>query len=505
MTKEIANGQQVQTVAQTRKKNYAIEFWRFFFAIAITGYHIGTILAPRAMKGIINAASWMAGAGEILFVFTLTAGYFLVKHFKRLQANPEYAARSASGRAWEYLWDRIKALLPVLALGIILGITSVAIFQEETFAHAMYSTFNGLWEFLGLYSAGYGAAYGQANGAMWFISGLLICSYFIYWSMCKCEDKFAGFWAPFFFVFLGGWWAWNGTRASQVAWSTFGIQNASNPAVIGKPVTNAVIGFNNGLLFVLVGMCGGVILYYAIEKLKNLKYNVVTKVILTIVYLAVAALLVAYTINPTWFNAAYSVTNFTGAETISRWTVHLLCILLVGLTLLEKDYITALLNNRYTGKVLTFLGGCALYIYMLHMPFIYFYVNIRGKAPTTPYSWAEVFWVVSAVSTVLGCVVKVLMDKFVLKKGKKPAVANAVVAEAQKEEVNAAPAKKAPAKKAVAPKAETKQAPAKKVEAKAPVKKAAPAAKPVAKAPAKKVEAKKAPAKTAAKTTKKTK
>lgn len=531
MTKEIVQEQQVQTVAQTRKKNYAIEFWRFFFAIAITGYHIGTIMPMpvNGMAGILVASDWMKGAGEILFVFTLTAGYFLVKHFKRLQANPEYASRSASGRAWEYLWDRIKALLPVLALGIILGIISVATFKEATFAHAMYSVFNGLWEFLGLYSAGFGAAYGQANGAMWFISGLLICSYFIYWSMCKCEDKFAGFWAPFFFVFLGGWWAWNGTRASQVAWSTFGVQNAANPAVIGTPVTNAVIGFNNGLLFVLVGMCGGVILYYAIEKLKTLKYNVATKVILTLVYALVATLLVLYTINPTWFEAAFSITNFNGEATMSRWAVHLLCILLVGLTLLEKDYITQVLNNRYTGKVLSFLGGCALYIYMLHMPFIYFYVEMRGKSPTTPYSWAEVFWVVTIVSTVLGCVVKVLMDKFVLKKGKAKAVVaaqapvtesveevQAPVAKAE-EKATKAPAKK-PAQKKVAPKTETakapvkkaepkqvevKKAPAKKVEpAKAPAKKAEPAkapAKAATKAPAK------APAKSAAKTTKKTK
>lgn len=525
MTKEIVQGQQVQTVAQTRKKNYAIEFWRFFFAIAITGYHIGTILAPRAMRGIINASNWMAGAGEILFVFTLTAGYFLVKHFKRLQANPEYASRSASGRSWEYLWDRIKALLPVLALGIILGIISVATFQGETFAHAAYSTFNGLWEFLGLYSAGFGAAYGQANGAMWFISGLLICSYIIYWGMCKCEDKFAGFWAPFIFVFLGGWWAWNGTRASQVAWSTFGVQNASNPAVIGTPVTNAVIGFNNGLLFVLVGMCGGVLLCYAVEKLKTLKYNVVSKVLLTILYLAVAVVLVIYTLNPTIIDASFNITNNAVGGAISRWTVHLLCILLVGLTLLEKDYITQLLNNKYTGKVLSFLGGTALYIYMLHMPFIYFYVELRGKAPATPYSWAEVFWVVSAVSTVLGCAVKVLMDEFVLKKGKKAKVvaAEAPVTEPSVEEkvVEAKPAKKASAKKPaakveakkqVAPKAKVApaKAPAKKAEVKAPVK----AAKAPAKAPAKKVEVKKAPAKkpvakapakAATKTTKKTK
>ena len=433
MTKEIVNEQpvetqQVQTVAQKKsERNHAIEFWRFFFAIAILGYHIGTILAPRTMAGIIESATWMAGAGEILFVFTLTAGYFLVKHFKRLQANPEYAARKASGRAWEYLWGRIKALLPVLALGIILGVISVAIFQESSFAVAINSVFNGLWEFLGLYSAGYPAAYSQANGAMWFISGLLICSYIIYWAMCKNEDLFAGFIAPFLFVFLGGWWAWNGTRASQAAFSTFGEQYSTNPSVTGSAVSTGVIGFNNGLLFVLIGMCGGVLIYYAVEKLKKLKYNVTAKVFLTILYLIVAVLIVMFTIQPEWLAGEYIINNSVASGEVPsvvtnnwtyRTTIHLLCIILVTLTLLGKDYVTALLNNKYTAKVLDYLGGSALYIYMLHMPFIYFYVEIRGKAPATPYSWAEVFWVVTAISVVLGCVVKYLMDKFVIRKNK---------------------------------------------------------------------------------------
>ena len=433
MTKEIVNEQpvetqQVQTVAQKKsERNHAIEFWRFFFAIAILGYHIGTILAPRAMAGIIEAATWMAGAGEILFVFTLTAGYFLVKHFKRLQANPEYASRTASGRAWEYLWGRIKALLPVLALGIILGVIAVAIFQESTFAVAINSVFNGLWEFLGLYAAGYPAAYSQANGAMWFISGLLICSYIIYWAMCKNEDVFAGFIAPFLFVFLGGWWAWNGTRASQAAFSTLGEQYSTNPSVTGSAVSTGVIGFNNGLLFVLIGMCGGVIIYYAVEKLKKLNYNIASKVILTIVYLAVAVLIVMFTIQPDWLAGEYVINNSAASGDVPsvvtnnwtyRTTIHLLCIVLVTLTLLGKDYVTALLNNKFTAKVLDYLGGSALYIYMLHMPFIYFYVEIRGKNPATPYSWAEVFWVVTAISVVLGCVVKYLMDKFVIKKNK---------------------------------------------------------------------------------------
>ena len=433
MTKEIVNEQpvetqQVQTVAQKKsERNHAIEFWRFFFAIAILGYHIGTILAPRTMAGIIEAATWMAGAGEILFVFTLTAGYFLVKHFKRLQANPEYASRTASGRAWEYLWGRIKALLPVLALGIILGVIAVAIFQESTFAVAINSVFNGLWEFLGLYAAGYPAAYSQANGAMWFISGLLICSYIIYWAMCKNEDVFAGFIAPFLFVFLGGWWAWSGTRASQAAFSTLGEQYSTNPSVTGSAVSTGVIGFNNGLLFVLIGMCGGVIIYYAVEKLKKLNYNIATKVMLTIVYLAVAVLIVMFTIQPEWLAGEFIINNSVASGDVPsvvtnnwtyRTTIHLLCIVLVTLTLLGKDYVTALLNNKYTAKVLDYLGGSALYIYMLHMPFIYFYVEIRGKNPATPYSWAEVFWVVTAISVVLGCVVKYLMDKFVIRKNK---------------------------------------------------------------------------------------
>lgn len=401
---------------KANKRNVAIEFWRFFFAIAILGYHIGVILAPRAMNGIIEPSNWMAGAGEILFVFTLTAGYFLAKHFKRLQKDTEYQKETASKRAWQYLWGRIKALVPVLALGIILGIISVAAFNGTTPKETLLSLLNGLWEFLGLYSAGFPATFGQANGAMWFISGLLICSYFLYYGMCKDEDKTSGLIVPAIFVFLGGWWAWNGTRAAQVAWSTFGIQQATNPAVIGTPITDAVIGFNNGLLFVLVGMCGGILLYYAIEKLKTLKYGTTQKVLLTLLYAAVATLLVIYTINPTFISGAYNITNNTTGGNLSRWTVHLLCILLVGLTLLEKDGITQLLNNKVTAKLFNYLGGASLYIYMLHMPFIYFYVVIKGKAPAVPYSWAEVFWVVSIISVILGSAVKYLMDKYVIKR-----------------------------------------------------------------------------------------
>ena len=80
-----------KTAVAKTKKNVAIEFWRIFFAIAIVGYHVGTIMSKTTATGVngyfMKASNWWAGAGEILFVFTLTAGYFMVSHFKRLQQD----------------------------------------------------------------------------------------------------------------------------------------------------------------------------------------------------------------------------------------------------------------------------------------------------------------------------------------------------------------------------------------------------------------------------------
>ena len=118
-----------------------------------------------------------------------TAKVEAIAYAYKEKCKADLAAEYASKRAWEYLAGRLKALLPVLALGIILGVIAMALFNHATLGTALLSVLNGLWEFLGLYSAGFPAAFSQANGAMWFISGLLICSYFLYFLLCKNEDK----------------------------------------------------------------------------------------------------------------------------------------------------------------------------------------------------------------------------------------------------------------------------------------------------------------------------
>ena len=98
-------------VPKEKTRNVAIELWRFLIALAIIGFHTGWIIA-RSCDGSLGyymeTTNWFFGSSEVLLVFTLTAGYFMVSHFKRRMQEKEYATRSAGSRAWEYTWSRIK-------------------------------------------------------------------------------------------------------------------------------------------------------------------------------------------------------------------------------------------------------------------------------------------------------------------------------------------------------------------------------------------------------------
>ena len=278
-------------VPKEKTRNVAIELWRFLIALAIIGFHTGWIIA-RSCDGSLGyymeTTNWFFGSSEVLLVFTLTAGYFMVSHFKRRMQEKEYATRSAGSRAWEYTWSRIKGLMPVLILGYVLGvvISTKFFYPDYNFQQVCTMLINSVWEFLGFHSVGLrslGNEFFNLNGTLWFISAIIIVGYFLYWALCKNEDVTSGFVAPFLFIFLSGWWSFTDTRAAQTAWSTFGLQTTSTNGMGGSATSQtAVIGFNNGLLFVLLGMLGGILLYYLIEKTKNHKFSNTGKIALTV-------------------------------------------------------------------------------------------------------------------------------------------------------------------------------------------------------------------------------
>lgn len=397
-----------------KTRNVAIEVWRFLIALAIIGFHTGWIIA-RSCDGsngyFMETTNWFFGSSEVLLIFTLTAGYFMVSHFKKRNANKEYASRSASSRAWEYTWSRIKGLMPVLILGYVLGviISTNFYYPDYSFQQVCSMLINSAWEFLGFHSVGLrsvGNEFFNLNGTLWFISAIIIVGYFLYWGLAKNEDFMSGIVAPFIFIFLSGWWCFTDTRAAQTAWSTFGLQTTSTNGMGGSATSaTAVLGFNNGLLFVLLGMLGGMLLYYLIQKVKNHKFSATGKAVLTLVNIAAAILLIWYTVYPTtWFE-------------LDRWTVSLLCIIVIGLSLLNVDGLSKALNNKVTHSLFEYLGGLSLYIYMLHYPVAILILRMLGQnTADTTYSFWLIFIPTVIITIILSCVIKAIMDATILKK-----------------------------------------------------------------------------------------
>ena len=396
------------------RRNVAIEIWRFVIAITIIGFHTGWIIA-RSCNGAngywMETTNWFFGSSEVLLIFTLTAGYFMVSHFKKRNQDEAYQKRSATSKAWEYTWSRIKGLLPVLILGYILGVfISTKFYYPNYGLQDIFSmTINSVWEFLGFHAVGLrsvGGEFFNLNGPLWFISAIIIVGYFLYWGLSKNEDTMRGLVAPFTFVFLSGWWAFTNTRAAQTAWSTLGLQTASTNGMGGAATdATAFIGFNNGLLFVMLGMLGGILLYYIIEHFKERKFTSTGILGLTILNLCATGLLLWYTIYPTtWFD-------------LDRWTVSLLCILVIGLTLLGKDYLTKALNNKVTHNLFSYLGSISLYVYMLHYPVAIFMLRVLGtNTKETIYSFWLIFIPTVIITVILSILVKMIMDATIMKK-----------------------------------------------------------------------------------------
>ena len=390
-----------------KQRNVAIELWRFIMAIAIIGFHAGFIIARSCNETtgfFMEVSNWFFGSSETLLVFTVTAGYFMAAHFTKRKNDPAYMSRSAASRAWEYTAARIKTLLPVLIIGYIIAIVVCTSFYYPDYKtqDVLVMIVNSIWEFLGFHAAGLrstGNEFFNLNGPLWFISGMIIAGYFMYWALCKNEDVFSGFVTPLLAIFFAGWWCFTGTRASQTAWSTFGAQTTSTNGMGGSATdATATIGFNNGIIFIVIGMLIGVMVFYMVRSLSAREFSKGAKAALTVLNVVVSALLLWYILwQPTYFK-------------LERWTVAFLCIALITLSLLNRDYLTAALNNKVTNSI-------SLYIYMLHYPVVIATLRILGhNTPETIYSFWTVYIPATVATVVLSALVNEIMKRTIMKK-----------------------------------------------------------------------------------------
>ena len=143
-------------------------------ALAAIGFHAGYIIARSCNEAtgyFMETSNWFFGSSEALLAFTVTTGYFMAAHFAKRKSDAAYMSLSASQRAWDYTWARIKTLVPVLIIGYVLAILVCTSFyySDYTLHDVIVMTVNSVWEFPGFHAAGLrsmGNEFFNLNGPM---------------------------------------------------------------------------------------------------------------------------------------------------------------------------------------------------------------------------------------------------------------------------------------------------------------------------------------------------
>ncbi len=327
--------------------NYAVEFWRFVSCMIFILVHV-YIVYPKFYWGIApwinNGKVMFLGSMDVIIIFYLITGYFLMRTYRKNKAlNEEKKVESsATKEASKYLVRRLKGLYPAFLICLLFGLILTNLYNDIPISKWFWVAVDSLWEWAGGVLTGLGIGnnyYGLMsegkhmlmNGPLWFISCLFIVGYVVYYLLEKCEDLFIGLIAPIGFLLAYGYFHVNNISPM---WYVF----------VGGGVSQAAIQ-----AFVCIGM--GCIFYVLIDKLKDKKFSNMTKLVLTIVNLFCSCVVIYHMVIGT---------NLTFA------TINGLCMIFIFLTLLNQDYLTKFLNTpiwKYPGKL-------ALYIYMLHYPII---------------------------------------------------------------------------------------------------------------------------------------
>ena len=341
-------------------KNGVAGLWLFLIVVALIGYQINNI---STYGYYVENTNFFSKANIALWIITMFFGYFLVKHVK------ECKEKSASTAALKYTGFQLKKLLPLLIIGYILGITICTSYYYPNYDINQICNLiiNGFWNFLGLGSSSFAnSQIAILNEPLWLVSSIIIAGYFLYFGLCKDEEITAGLIAPLIFILFGGYSYFNGF---------------------------------NGLSFVLISMSVGIILYYLVDKLQKHEFTEFGKWLLTIIYLICATLLIWYIIYPD--------------VGLQENMVILLSIIIVFLTMLQKDKLTSFLNITSVNNLFSYLGSVAIYIYILTAPIAIFVIKLLGgNTSSSPYSFWSIFIPVMILIIVFSMLLKTAIEIF---------------------------------------------------------------------------------------------
>ncbi len=327
-------------------RNYTIDLFRFIFSIGFVFGHLSIILGR--LPGRENATKSLY-ALDTLSVFICIAGYFMMKHIRKVCKDKD-ASENAVSLAWTYLKSRIRTLGVWFTVGNIGGFIGLMLFTKVPVANWFDAFLNHIGEFFGLMLTGfnYGTAavpYGSTtsenmliNGPLWFVSGLFITSYLLYYLICKNEKRTLGIIIPMFSLVFYGSMYLNGV--TMPFWHNF-----------------ADLGYfklNLAMLDMFCNLGIGCLMYVAVENLEGKEFSKSFTWFLTIIQIFLLIFIPFRTLYPT--NGPLNIFTFNWGP------AYILSLIFTFLLVLNRDYATRFLNRKIFGT----LGSISMHVYCLH-------------------------------------------------------------------------------------------------------------------------------------------
>lgn len=244
-------------MASRKNRNGKIDLLKFLFAVIVLIHH------SRYVVGDENSL-FLGGSYAVEFYF-LVSGYLMMASIKKMSQQ----TLSLGAETGAFLLKKYKSFCPEIILAYIIAFTVTLIAQKTKFFDLLSTSFTEAL-LLGMT----GLRVRTINGAIWYLSSMLISMAILFPLLRKYGDTALHIIIPVGSVLLLGWFCGNGkTPRNPTEW----------------------LGWTyRGNLRALAELGIGITLYPIVEKVKQLKFTVFGRILLTFVEYACYALLIHY-------------------------------------------------------------------------------------------------------------------------------------------------------------------------------------------------------------------
>lgn len=350
----------------TKARNYTIEFYRFMLAINFNLVHV-LLVFPMFVFG--SQVPFFAAGLDVIIPFMAFAGYFMMRGFVKQQETAKILKLSPQRQAWDHLKSRLIGLGPSYLVASLSGWVVLNIWNGTRLIDWPIHLLNSIYELCGLQITGagfgnpsVGTAWFPEAGAfppvqmlgspLWFISGIFVCGYMIYFLLASNKNLFLGFIAPVSaLVFYASRYLHN----EQPMW--YQVSNLGDLKIA------------QGWPHMFVGLSLGCLLFVAVDKLKDKKWSKSAIVGLTILQIVLTIVVFVRSWVPVFV-------PFGVYFNLGWGSVHLLTLIFTFLVLLNVDKCTRF--KLFSSKIWATPGRLAFYFYMLHWPMLYVTAMVMG-------------------------------------------------------------------------------------------------------------------------------